>query len=485
MHFEVFFSTLARRADVAIADRQGALSGFDLAHEVTARAAELARQGVGVTTPVLVRVSNDINSVISLLAVWSLDALAFVGNPFTPVEEVARTVDRFGISHVLGDAPSVKAIHAMSGGASVLFDATVADRQALGVRFPAQAHRFLAVAQDLGHANVAIFSSGTTGEPKAILNTFDRISQNACAHARSIGLHAGDVIGCVLPIFFSYGLVANLIGGLVSGAKVVLQNQIASMPQDWLEQHQVSVVGLTPFLTKNLGADVASCLRTITIGGDVLHAPVAAALHNRLAHLRIYSTYGLTEAGPRVATWRVCADALHSELVVPLGSPIDCCEFDIAVHDAASNVGELIVRTHTHMLGYLHGLHSSHPFQPQLGDVVHTGDLFQRVDGRLHFMGRQKDVIVQAGEKIFPAAIESIIAGIDGVHDVRVMAEADQDRGEVAVANIQSDAHISLSDVRKVLLRHMPPNTIPKVINFVDRIERTETGKKKRLTTAL
>ena len=57
--------------------------------------------------------------------------------------------------------------------------------------------------------------------------------------------------------------------------------------------------------------------------------------------------------------------------------------------------------------------------------------------------------------------------------------------GEVAVANIQSEAHISLSDVRKVLLKHMPPNTIPKVINFVERIERTETGKKKRLSAAL
>ena len=116
MHFDVFFSSLARRADVAIADRHGELSGFELAHEVTRRAAELSRQGVGVTTPVLIRVSNDINSVISLLAVWSLDALAFVGNPFTPVEEVTRTVHRFGISHVLGDAPSMKAIHAMSGG---------------------------------------------------------------------------------------------------------------------------------------------------------------------------------------------------------------------------------------------------------------------------------------------------------------------------------------------------------------------------------
>lgn len=485
MHFDAFFSSLARRADVALADRHGELSGFELAHEVTVRAAALSRRGVGVTTPVLIRVSNDINSVISLLAVWSLDALAFVGNPFTPVEEVVRTVDRFGISHVLGDAPSIKAIHAMSGGASSLFDACVGARQAIGVCFPAQAERFLAVAGAMGHANVAIFSSGTTGEPKAILNTFDRISQNACAHARSIDLHAGDVIGCVLPIFFSYGLVANLIGGLVSGAKVVLQNQIASMPHAWLDQHQVSVIGLTPFLTRNLGPDVASCLRTITIGGDVLHAPVAAALHDRLPHLSIYSTYGLTEAGPRVATWRVCADALDAELVVPLGAPIDCCEFDIAVHDAASNVGELIVRTHTHMLGYLHGLNSPQPFQPQLGDVVHTGDLFQKVDGRLHFMGRQKDVIVQAGEKIFPAAIESIIAGIDGVHDVRVMAAADQDRGEVAVANIQSDAHISLSDVRKVLLKHMPPNTIPKVINFVERIERTETGKKKRLSPAL
>ena len=482
MNIDILLNTLHKTSKVVVSDKNRELSGFELVTEVMLKAEILRQNGVGKGTPVMVRVANDVQSVIAILASWSLDSLVFIGSPFMPLDNVVRTIKKFSIHHLIADIPTTKGVAIQMSGNSHGFDLDSRSGALAGLVFPQHAIRISDVSPAFRDANVAIFSSGTTGEPKAILNTFDNISENAKFHSESIGLNASDVVGCALPIFFSYGLVANLLGALVSGAKIVLQN-ISQLNDAWLSDNKITVMGLTPYLAKE-STITAPGLRVLTIGGDALHSGAAMQIRDKFPSCQIFGTYGLTEAGPRVSTWEFSAKDIEHTLVTPLGKPIGSSRFEIEPDRPGSTHGELLVTSTTAMIGYYFGLDAPVQYELLNGKTIRTGDVFRKDGENYYFAGRSKEILVQGGEKIFPATIESIIAGIDGVYDVRILGKKDSARGEIAVANIQARDGITIGDIRKVLLSHISPNTIPKEFNFVQKIERTETGKKMRSQVA-
>ncbi|MFT6097863.1 MAG: acyl-CoA synthetase (AMP-forming)/AMP-acid ligase II [Arenicella sp.] len=454
-------------------DKKRTLSGRELVSEVSRYQQLLTRNGITKGVPVLLNMSNDSDSVIALLAAWSNKAVVFVSNPFTPIKKIQKTVEGFQLHAFIGSNVLVKTL------------AKTWDKQA--------SHEHLAIflgglsllktspssasldKANLKSAAVAIFSSGSTGEPKAILNSFANIYRNAECHGKAIGLQQDDVVACALPLYYSYGLVANLISALIYRCTITLTNLNVNFDQQWFSEQSVSVIGLTPFFAKNLVIESPS-LRVMTLGGDALPIKTAKQIRQNHPNCELYSTYGLTEAGPRVATWRFDNCDWPDTQLAPLGSPLDCCTFRLSTDSLNNSRGELVISTQTKMLGYYR--HGKLKMAKGKHDEVYTEDIFEMVGNDCFFVTRIKDIIVQNGEKIFPASVESHLLSIEGVLDARVIGKPDKDKGEIAEALIYVDKGVNSATVKLALMSLIPRASMPTNFYLVDDIQRTETGKK-------
>lgn len=472
-------SKLSTRKHTAISDQRRSVDGAALVGEVDQLASVLTRMGLSAGHAVLIRMTNTIDSVVALLATMRCGAVAYIGNPYDPAERVVDTVTQFVPHFMLSDMSSALLTQArMSHHGAEVFSLEV--ETLCAVRFSANARPLSDHFASLRGAGLAIFSSGTTGEPKAIMHALASVFANARLHAEAIGLGSGDVVGCVLPVYFSYGLVANLLASLLTGAAVAIHEKSANVSDQWLQEHRVSVLGLTPFFADQLDTG-SPFLRVMTFGGDALTARTGRSVMARFPTCQHYATYGLTEAGPRVATWRLERDLFDRHDIAPLGRPLRGVCLDLRDADGRpTDHGELVVTTPTRMLGYVHGVERGHHMPDWPANEVHTGDIYQRIDGEIFFAGRMKEIIVQSGEKIYPLAIELVIQSIPGVIDVRVDAASDLRKGQVAKALIHADASVTPRAVRKALLQRFSSASLPDQIEFVASIPRSHTGKKVR-----
>ncbi|MEK8107755.1 class I adenylate-forming enzyme family protein [Micromonospora sp. M12] len=230
------------------------------------------------------------------------------------------------------------------------------------------------------------------------------------------GLRADDTVLVNLPLYFSYALVAQALAGLVTGARLVITGPPSPRRPTWrLREHRVTSSSVTPYMVRQLiAADwrPPERLRMLTVGGEQLSPVAAGVLRERFPELELYLTYGLTEAGPRVATLAAHREPPHR--LVTVGRPLEgsgwscvtrartgwascsspptrCC---VARWGGRGRVGDCLVGP----------------------DQIATGDLF-RLDeeGYLHFRGRLSDFVVTGGAKVSLASVRRIANALPNV----------------------------------------------------------------------
>lgn len=472
MSIKSLLETLNDVRTVVLKDAEKQLTGQLLVTEVQQRSEELLAQGINANSTVLIRLTNKVNTVVSLLSVVNIGATIFVGNPYEPIEETAAKSKRFGLQYIIGEKPALRGVSATLNKQEIESEIHFLNTfQFIATGIPAQPNELMQ------GERIALFSSGTTGAPKAIIHAFTSILRNANMHADSIGLKSSDVVGGVLPIYYSFGLVASLFASLAKGCCYCFQPRSSTVDENWASTEAISVLSLTPFFANQLDVKLPS-LRLLTLGGDALSSDIATSIKAKFNHCELYSTYGLTEAGPRVSTWRFDNKPIPEDQIVPLGEPLEGVSLRLEQVNAATNIGELIVNTPTKMLGYLMG-DNQPPLIPEWAENgICTGDLFSEVDQELVFRSRKKELIVQNGEKIYPPVIESVIKQISTVVDAIVVGVESEEKGQVAKAQIQCSQEMTVQEIRKALLCHLPHAVIPSQFEFVERIQRSQTGKK-------
>ena len=257
-----------------------------------------------------------------------------------------------------------------------------------------------------------LLTSGTSGFASGCVFGIDQLLLNAERHAESIGQLPDDAVLVSLPLYYSFALVAQTLGTLVSGGRLVIDGPPfhAERYARTISEHGITISSLTPILARSLlQSDVAlnGDLRVLTVGGDALAPEHVSRLLKRLPGKELYLTYGLTQAGPRVSTL-----AAHREPPFRFGSvglPLAGTTVSLEQFGADGQLRQLLVSSKTVMrrrIGLVEG-HSA-PAGPLPGTVA-TGDIFEQdADGFLYFIGRISDFIIRRGEKISLAAIRRV-----------------------------------------------------------------------------
>lgn len=336
-------------------------------------------------------------------------------------------------------------------------------------------------APDHSHADAAVllvFTSGTTGLPKAAVHTQANLAANMRIAARAQGMQATDRIATMLPLFHVGGLCIQTLPALGAGAQVLLLPRFApDAAFDCFERDRPTLTLQVPATMKALvehprWADTdMSSLRAVWAGSSLIPAALIEAFHAR--GLPVCNVYGSTETGP-FSTALPPGQAMAK--VGSCGWPAP--EVQVQLADVKDGAGELWVRAPNVVQRYW-------PDDPACDAQgwFHTGDLArQDADGSFTIVGRAKDLIISGGENIHPAEIEQALASNASVLECAAFGLPDEEWGEtVAIAVvIRPGASTTEDELRAHLSTRIARYKMPRQWLWVDALPKTALGKVQR-----
>ena len=304
------------------------------------------------------------------------------------------------------------------------------------------------------------FTSGTSGDPKAVRLTLANLVASATASALRLGVDRDDRWLVTLPMYHMGGL-APVVRTTMYGTTLVTRRTFEpESTARTISDHDVTGISLVPtMLRRLLDADWSppERLRFVLLGG----APARPALLERslAAGVPVYPTYGTTETASQVATATPPQVRMNPESVgQPLfGTEVTIVEPGKGTGDTPSRecepgeIGEIVVSSPTVMAGYLDDEQTAAAF----GEYgFHTGDLGRLdEDGFLTVTGRVSDRIVTGGENVDPTEVRRVLTSHPAVEAAAVVGLPDVEWGE-RVGAVVVPADQGEAPARETLDRH-------------------------------
>ncbi|CAK1549414.1 unnamed protein product [Leptosia nina] len=334
------------------------------------------------------------------------------------------------------------------------------------------------------------FTSGTTGNPKAGLDSHLGMVNNTYYSGLRNSFHEGHQITCVqVPLFHALGSVVTTLGGFRHGTTLVLPSTTYSVSANvkaLCAEKCTSITG-TPTMyvdiisqVKNKG-NLPIKLQMALAAGAPCSPELMLQMKNYLNTSSVRSLYGMTETTASVfqslpedsvetvaETVGYIQDHVEVQVVdpegrrVPLGEP-----------------GELMVRGYLNMISYWDDPEKTKEAVTEDG-WLHTGDKFTiSDDGYGRIVGRIKDIIVRGGENIAPKEIEDLLSTHPDVIESQIVGVYDERLGEelCAVLRIRNGSKFSLEDMNKFCSGKIAKFKIPRILKTTEIFPKTASGK--------
>ncbi|MDO5681262.1 MAG: long-chain-fatty-acid--CoA ligase [Propionibacteriaceae bacterium] len=341
----------------------------------------------------------------------------------------------------------------------------------------------------LGEDDIAalLYTSGTTGRPKAVISTHGNLFWNHVNVDSVVRTSRQDVTHAAAPLFHIGGLNAFVLRTLIRGGTVVVRRTFDPVEAlSDLQLHKVTTLFGVPAmfdaLTKAPGfeeADLSSLVSAIVAG-----APVPPPLIRRYAKrgVMIQQAWGLTETSP-FATYLPAEETVARAGSAGVPMPHTKLKLvDPATTDEVTKPGvrgELCVKGPNVTGGYWENPAANAAAFDDEG-WFHTGDIgYLDHDGYVYVVDRIKDMIITGGENVYPAEVEHAIIGCPGVVEVAVVGAEDPKWGETVVAVVvpEPGREPTLESVREYAEKSIARYKLPRQLVVVQAMARNASGK--------
>jgi long-chain acyl-CoA synthetase len=467
------------RAAILFGDSQ--ISFADLETRTDAFAGRLASRGVGPGDRVAVMMSNGPEFVVSVLAISKLGAASVLLNPAWKSLEVAHVFDLVAPSHAVCDSSTEAVLGEWLQGREL----SNVDAQESEVSGGRDSERIGAPGQpDKEIDALLVFSSGTTGLPKAARHTHASITAAVDDWRICLGLGPDDRFQVATPPSHILGLL-NLLTAIDAGATVRLHRRFEL--DEVLErianermtlEMAVAPIALAMANHPQLERYDLSSLRYIMWGATPVTASVAEIVTRRTG-VRWLPAYGATElpvisANPVAdpAAWRLDSAGLPAP-----GTRIRVVDLDSGEVLSPGGVGEIEVTGPSLMAGYLPEDANSDAFHE---GWYRTGDVgWLEPEGWIHLTDRAKEMIKVKGFQVAPAELEAVLLGHPAVVDCAVFGIPDEDFGEVPIAavQLQTGARVTVEDLMALVASSLASYKQLRDVRLVESVPRLPSGK--------
>lgn len=320
-----------------------------------------------------------------------------------------------------------------------------------------------------------MYTSGTTGKPKGVLQTFGNHFYSAVSSALNLGLSSADKWLCVAPIFHISGF-SIIMRGLIYGMTVRLVEKFrAEEIERILANETVTIMSVVPFMLKKLiqqqnktNTHYNSAFRCMLLGGGTIDRETLEICLQR--SIPVVQCYGMTETCSQIVALR-SVDALLK--LGSVGQPLFSTQLKL------SKDGEILLKTPTLTPGYLN-LPDKLPSK-MIDGWYRTGDIGHLdKEGYLYIDGRADEMLISGGENIFPQEVEQVYQRYPQINEVAVVGQNDSVWGQVPVAFVVSDRRLSTTKLMNYGYEHLARYKVPQHYIFVSELPKNASGKIRR-----
>ncbi len=340
------------------------------------------------------------------------------------------------------------------------------------------------------------FTSGTTGMPKMVQHNFTYplghiLTAKYWQNVTDGGLHL-----TVADTGWAKAMWGKIYGQWISGAAVFVYDYDKFVPKEFLDvivKNKITSFCAPPtiyrfFIKEDLSQYDLSSLKDCSIAGEPLN-PEVYNQFLKTTGLKLKEAYGQTELTVTVATYPWLEPKPGS-----MGKPSPGYDIDLLDDNGNScdvgEEGQLVVRTDKRKpFGMFDGYYRDPALTQKVwhDNIYYTGDMAWRdEDGYYWFVGRADDLIKSSGYRIGPFEVESALVEHPAVLECAITAVPDPDRGQIVKATVVLSRNYTASDnLVKELQDHVKrvtaPYKYPRIIEFVDELPKTISGKIRRV----
>ena len=428
----------------------------------------LAARGVDRGDVVMTLVGNRIEWALALLACWRMGAIALPCNPQLRLHDLELRARSTSASvcvvdeTLAGEVPGELEVMTL-GEIAVVMD------EELPQEAPVEPADL-----DPDDPALVVFTSGTTGEPRGVVHAQRYLTGQRLQAARWLGARDGELVWCTTATGWSKSARNVFVAPWLCGSAALL-HEARFDPQERLdlcEREHVNVLCQAPteyrMLAKRTELRRVPDLRRLVSAGEPLNPEVIDAFRSALG-IEIADGYGQTETGQ--VTGNLEGEPIRDG---SMGRPLP--GVDVRVAD-----GELQVRAATcptFFSRYVDGERFEGEWWPT-GDAVRADD-----DGYLFYEGRRDDLILSGGYRIGPFEVESALVAHPAVAEAAAVPAPDPERGAVVRAVVVlRDGEPSgelVQELQEHVRRTTAPYKFPRIVEFVDELPKTASGKVKR-----
>jgi long-chain acyl-CoA synthetase len=302
---------------------------------------------------------------------------------------------------------------------------------------------FIEQLRESGNPGLILFSTGTTGRPKAILHDFSNFLERFESKRpplKTLNFLLFDHIGGINTLFYT----------IMNNGEVYVPKERSPMGiAHEINKNKIELLPTSPsflrmmLIEKVFDTNLLDSLKLITYGTEKMDENTLNIITSKL-NCDVRQTYGMSELG----IFKVLTKSKDELWIKIVGSGIE-----IKIDD-----GVLKIKSNIKMLGYLN---AESPFDED--GWYDTGDVVESEDGWIKIVGRQKQLISTGGLKILPSEVEHAIMSIDTVKDCKVSGKDNPILGQhiEAVVELEESSTLSKKEIKSKLQKLLPSYAVP------------------------